>query len=301
MPLLGPRPLAVRLSGRLGNQLFQFAACRARQEHEGPTVVDSGMLPEGWRGQLDECLRPGSVTELRRVNRLRLGQLPHLRIGETAAVWLRGRYVLQELMGHGVDSRVLGVKPPRVLVGYFNDERYFADAALAVREAFRPASTATLAWMDKCHERGAGRPLVAIGFRHAEDYSTLGWALPDDYYRHALEALEHPPADYAYAVFGDAREPNMATAREVLGTGVTMMSAHELGAVDQLNAMAMFETLIIPNSTFSWWGAWLADFDHHYPITVMAPNPWVYLDNELIPDRWTKVERPGGLVRSGVV
>lgn len=299
--LLGQQPIAIRLSGRLGNQLFQFAACRARQGHEGPTLIDSGMLPIGWRGQLDECLRPGSVTELRRLNRLRLGQLPHLKIGERAAARLRDSYVVQEVVGHGLDTRVLDVRPPTVLVGYFNDERYFADAAATIRAAFRPASAAARAWVDTCHERAGGRPLVAIGFRHAEDYSTLGWALPDDYYRQALATLEHAPDEYAYAVFGDAREPNMSAARGVLGTGVTMMSAHDLGAVDQLNAMARFEALIIPNSTFSWWGAWLADFDHHHRITVIAPDPWVYVDNELIPDRWTKVERPGGLVRSGVL
>jgi hypothetical protein len=295
---LGPRPTAVRLSGRLGNQLFQFAACRAIQGHAGPTIIDSGMLPWGWRGQLDECLRPGLVTELRRLNRLRVGQLPSLRIGEPLAANVRARYVYREAVGHGFDARIRDVKAPALLVGYFNDERYFLDDAADVRAAFRGASPAVHAWMEARREEADGRPLVAVGFRHADDYASLGWALPPDYYRNALDSLELAADEYAYVVFGDAREPNMSAARALLGTGATMTGGHDLSVVDQLNAMAMFETLIIPNSTFSWWGAWLADFDHGHRVTVMAPDPWVYVDNELIPNRWTKIQRSGGLVRS---
>ena len=203
--------------------------------------------------------------------------------------------MFQERVGQGFDARILDVRAPVWLSGVFNDERYFMSEAATVRAGFEPASRAACEWVEACRSQVGGRPIVAVGFRHATDYASLGWTLPDSYYRDAVETLPEPLTTYAWAVFGDAREPNLATARSIFGIDAITVSAHQLGPVDQLNAMSMFETLIIPNSTFSWWAAWLAEHDHG--ATVIAPDPWVYFDNEIVPGRWIHIARAGGLVR----
>ena len=45
---------------------------------------------------------------------------------------------------------------------------------------------------------------------------------------------------------------------------------------------------IIANSTFSWWGAWLAE---HPTQRVMAPELWNRFakDADIVPARWTKI------------
>jgi hypothetical protein len=297
--------VAVKLAGRLGNQLFHFAVARTIQGNDGPVQLDSRFLRPEWRGLLKGCLRPEAYREVSNYDLVRLNQAPRMPAGTIRAaralefalqrLGVNDKYVFKERVGEGFDSRITGVTAPVWLSGVFNDERYFSAAAPAVRAGFASPSVAVRDWVAQCRRGAAGRPIVAVGFRHSADYASLGWALPDSYYRDAVRALPDVPEAYAWAVFGDEREPNVATARSVLGKSVTLFTAHELSPADQLNAMSLFETLIIPNSTFSWWAAWLADFDTG--ARVIAPKPWVYFDNELIPDRWISIQREGGLIR----
>jgi hypothetical protein len=275
-------PVVLRLSGQLGNHLFQFAAAMAVGGGTHPVLTDSGMLTAGRRDLLRTCLVDGATREANRADRLR------------ARIMARGQVSeLVERIGHGVDRRVLEAAPPLILQGYFNDERYFSAVRQQVRAAFRPASATSRNWFGELV--AAGRPVAAIGYRQAQDYAELGYVLPDEFYVSALTRLQHPVGSYTVAVFGDDARQNMAAARRVVGADAALVSAHHLAPVDQLNAMSLFEELVIPNSTFSWWGAWLADQDRG--ARVLAPNPWVYVDNELVPDRWMRVERAGGLTR----
>jgi len=297
--------IGVRLHGGLGNQLFQFAACLARQRHDGPTPVDSTGLSRtaGWYGQLGACLKCGAVRELSQTELLTLRQVPRLPKGMSRLRRYRehlssrlqalDRYVFDEAPEIRFDPRILHVRAPVLLRGYFQDERYFAEVGDELRKRFRSPSFAADAWFTDCAEASLGRPLIAIGFRDGADYEALGWILPDEYYRNALRMLGGQPGDYAFAVFGDSPEVNMSRARRLLGPECSITGAHHLDAVDQLFAMAMFDTLIIPNSSFSWWGAWLADFDHAGGARVLAPDPWLDTDATApVPDRWVKVGRP---------
>ena len=60
-------------------------------------------------------------------------------------------------------------------------------------------------------------------------------------------------------------------------------------AYDGIRTLASCEAHIISNSTFGWWGAWLADSEH-----VCVPEKWhhgekSYGDWNPIPDRWTRI------------
>ena len=52
--------------------------------------------------------------------------------------------------------------------------------------------------------------------------------------------------------------------------------------------MSLCKGLIIPNSTFSWWGAWL---NKHEDKCIIAPHKWFSLPQEgrgdIIPESWT--------------
>ena len=43
---------------------------------------------------------------------------------------------------------------------------------------------------------------------------------------------------------------------------------------------------IIPNSTFSWWAAWLNENPNKI---VIAPQPWLFKESEIVPDDWIKL------------
>lgn len=293
--------IAAGLRGRLGNQLFQYAAAMALQSDDRPTPVDSRWTPRapGGYGALRVCLRDGAVRELGQVELVMLGQAPRLPRGGSRLERRRDalaerlpiidRHVFREESPFTHDNRVLDLRGPVLLSGYFQNERYFAHAAAKLRAAFRPASGTCRAWFAQLTREASGRPLVALGFRDASDYASLGWVLPDDYYSAALASLPVTPGQCRFAVFGDSRELNMLRARRLLGDDCEMVSAHHLSILDQLNALSMFDTHIIPNSSFSWWGAWMADADRDFSADVLAPQPWVDGDGGIVPARWRSI------------
>lgn len=293
--------VAALLRGRLGNQLFQFAAAMALQPDDRPTpVTDSLWVPRpGGHAALVACLTPGATRELGQHELLMLGQVPRLRRGRWRAEGYRqtlasrfaqlNRFVFEESSPQCFDDRVPTLRSPVLLSGYFQNERYFVHVATTLRAKFRPASARVRAWFDHFTETSAGRPTVAIGFRHDDEFAALGWVLGDEYYDRALLSLPGTPDEYSFAVFGDSDERDLTRARRLLGTGAHVESAHRLSTVDQLNALSMFETLLIPNSTFSWWGAWLADHDHGFGARILAPDPWIGGQSHILPQRWQRI------------
>ena len=67
-----------------------------------------------------------------------------------------------------------------------------------------------------------------------------------------------------------------------------MISENDDGYVDQC-LMSMCSDFIIANSSFSWWGAWLAD-----SAKVIAPKVWFgpqanLDDSDLVPEYWERI------------
>jgi hypothetical protein len=68
-----------------------------------------------------------------------------------------------------------------------------------------------------------------------------------------------------------------------------LVSENQSNYVD-LCLMTLCSDHIIANSSFSWWGAWLANTS-----TVIAPNNWFGPNNanketkDLIPESWTRI------------
>jgi len=54
-----------------------------------------------------------------------------------------------------------------------------------------------------------------------------------------------------------------------------------------LELMKKCKHAIIPNSTFSWWAAWL---NENPEKIVIAPEPWLFKNSNIVPDSWFKVK-----------
>jgi hypothetical protein len=65
---------------------------------------------------------------------------------------------------------------------------------------------------------------------------------------------------------------------------------------DYLQMMSKFSNMIIPNSTFAWWAAWLADMNG-ISKNIIAPGTSLWFAGEpgksvgLIPKNWKTVEK----------
>ena len=298
--------IVVRVIGGLGNQLFGYAAARrlALINNEELVIDDvSGFkFDKKYRRhyQLDHFMihsRKATLTELlqplsrvrRYVKRRRNQQLP----------FEQRKYICQE--GLDFDPRLLGVKPQGTLYleGYWQSESYFKDVENQIRKDLTiipPSDSANRAMSEQIGRHEAVAVHVRF-FDEPEPHSgrvkeTGSNNAPGDYYHRAIKEMERRVPGAHYYLFSD--RPEAARERIPLPDERITLVHHNQGdamAYADLWLMTQCRHSIIANSTFSWWGAWLAD----NPMkTIIAPGfekrdgkMWWGFDG-LIPESWIK-------------
>jgi hypothetical protein len=263
--------IAVERRGRLGNQLFQFALGVAAAERLGTSFV---MDDEALRGifGLGRWGRP--IGRRLRGLRFRAGH----RLRPYPVVWEVAFDDPLELLQHVRDRRIYN--------GFFQSERFFADA----REAVRAAFAFRVEHERRYHERYpdlVGVPYVCCHVRRG-DYHTWegGVVLPASYYLAALEQLG-PVAGMPVVFVGDDFEDLPDALASV--PGVRFERNDE--ALD-LMLLARAAGVVTSNSSFGWWGAYLNRTDG---TRVLAPRHWLGFKKgsefppSVIPGGWQQV------------
>ena len=291
-------PLIIELRGRLGNQLFEFATAYALSRRLGCELLFSSrrllQAPLEVHRVIGGLYREASRQQLLRVGRFDYGIRGRLAVdsawGAATRAWSRltgHTYIADSESRQVFDPETLEARPPCLLRGYFESERYFSDRASEVDRAIELPSLA-----DVLPDELA-RPIVGVSFRRG-DFNSMGWALPLDYYEAALSTLCERVRPGTLIAFGDDRD-FVALAEPWLRRFGPVVNGLRLSD-DPLVNLAMLAACdhnVIANSTFSWWGAWLAE--RRAPGTaerlVLAPADWRRgrPTPDAIPDRWTAV------------
>jgi len=232
-------------NGRLGNQMFQYAALRGIAAKKG---YDWCIPPFGIKRadnySLENCFLMGGVKSTNKYI-LDRGFAP----------------VVMEKQYH-FDQELLDMCPNDVSIhGFFQSEKWFEHAKDEVREAFtfKPEYMEVATEMRK-HLSG---DVIAVHIRRT-DYLTNPnhEALGLDYYARALEALPNVTA----VIFTD--DPTWAKEQELFPDERFFVSETDCAYTD-MALMSLCDYHIIGNSTFSWWGAWLSNSKQ-----VIAPKQW---------------------------
>jgi hypothetical protein len=269
--------VVAKISGGLGNQLFQYAAGRALAVRLGqPLALDTSKyetcqertfeldhfniqasrLPPRWQPRGLWTRRPYSSV----LKRLRV--LAH-----------HARYNVFEERHDGFDRRFLAVSRRVYLDGYWQSERYFQPVAGLIRRELtlrEPPDAANAALLEEIDAAEAVALHVRRGDYLLEKYVDRFGVLDLDYYRRAIERLAPHLHRPHYFVFSD--DPAWARKNIRPGAPVTYVdhNSTERGFED-LRLMARCRHFIVANSTFSWWGAWLGP---HPAKQVVAPRRW---------------------------
>lgn len=295
----GAPKVIVRVRGGLGNQLFCYAAARRLAVVNNVELViddETGFTRDyfyGRRYMLD------------RFNILARKATPSEKM-EPFERWRRGlkkmisrrrkfesrRYIEQE--GLDFDKRLLTLKVSDLLYldGYWQSEGYFKDIEDTIREDLLirpPEDVMNQRMAEKIHNSRAValhvRWFDAPGCRTTCNIST-------DYYRRAIVLMEERVESPHYFVFSDDSAAAVAQ-YDLSGSQVTLVS-HNRGdenAYADLWLMAQCQHFIIANSTFSWWGAWLAEEKEKCVVTpdlvVDGKTCWGF--KGLVPTRWMRI------------
>lgn len=291
--------VTVRLTGGLGNQMFQYAAGRALALRLQATL---------WLDTRDysSYFRPFSLTHYNLEVRHCPEEQARLRSGRPEGFWrkrwrkLQGRPFIPpagcilERSAFRYTPEILSKSGDLYLDGCWQHEGYFASIRPLLLEEFtlrEPLSAQALAYARQMEESGCP---VAVHVRlgdyrnnsRARDFHGLCGA---GYYRKAMETMAQLVERPAFFLFSD--EPEVA--RDLLPPQfpVTVVALSGESAMhEELALLRGCHHQIISNSSYSWWGAWLND----YPGKVVcAPAQWLadpQAQTDIVPAAWRKID-----------
>jgi hypothetical protein len=260
--------------GRLANQMFQYASLKGIAANVGAEIiipyykdaVDDG-IGNKLRTELFDCFKMSEM----KIGLLNNGNSP----------------VVQERFFH-FDEELFNLCPDHVsLQGFFQSEKYFKHIEQQIREDFQFHDEI----LEPCLEmiESVENP-IAIHIRRT-DYlknSENHHNLSLEYYKNALS---HFDEDRNVIVFSD--DPEWCQEQELFAPDRFMVSENTDNTID-LCLMTLCSDFIIANSSYSWWGAWLAKNPNK---KVIAPLQWFgstgytkdHDTKDLIPNDWTRI------------
>ncbi|MCR5235999.1 MAG: alpha-1,2-fucosyltransferase, partial [Lachnospiraceae bacterium] len=194
------------------------------------------------------------------------------------------KYSFYEEKEQHYDQRSLDIRDDSYIKGWFQSERYFSDIReviekeIILKEKIRSPRD-ILDIIDRSDS-------VAIHVRRG-DYVRINMAMPAGYYRKASQVVKEKVKHPRYVVFSDNidwAKRNLRLNEECFYIG------RELGLNEneELMLMSRCSSIIISNSTFSWWGAWL---NKNKDKTVIAPreDQWFKGQKGILPEKWTAI------------
>jgi hypothetical protein len=275
----------------LGNQLFQYAAGRRVADRTGTKLrFDVSFFSS-------EAHREYALGDFR--IRAELVEGEHKTQAFMDAIEPEREYAEQRYgatfvrEGLGTPSDELLATAPRdsYLAGYWIGERNFApDVSSVVRSELRPRRTDAI--KAGAALIAAAPQSVAVHVRRGDMVTDPGSAerfgsMPARYYERAARYIAERRQDCEFFVFSD--DPEWCEQTLDLPGQMRVMSG-ETEPFEDLALIAQCDHVVVPNSTFSWWGAWLGE--KRDSLIAVPSRP--YRDEHAgsgsgYPSRWTRV------------
>jgi hypothetical protein len=253
--------------GRLGNQMFQFAALKGIARNcDFEYCIPPSQSKDEWKEH--QLFNPFKLTSTTQLN-VQYIDIDRPTIIESSFFF---------------DENIFNKCPDWVSIrGYFQSEKYFKHIEDEIRSDFAFKEEI----LEPCTKMISQLEVspIALHIRRT-DYITNPNHTPLElyYYQKALQQFDNEPV----LVFSD--DPEWCNQQQLFSSDRFFIAEVNSNYVD-LCLMTLCSGHIIANSSFSWWGAWLATNNK-----VVAPSGWFFgSDNEhidtkdLIPETWTVI------------
>ncbi len=293
--------ITIRLMGGLGNQMFQYALGRRLvHENDVPLALDLSWFASQEKRQFElDQWQISDTYNIKIMNRLET-KLKSYHYFNRVTNFLKkniqpGRYwYLKEQSPGCFDRRILNCRKFCILEGYWQSEKYFSPIVDALRQTFIPINS--LPKPDQTILKQITKDPLSVCMHvrrgdYTSDYSTMAvhYICTPDYYREAYtamrEKLGQEPNVY---LFSDEPDWCLKEFKDEW-PNITIISNRCRSSVHEMYLMSQCKHHIIPNSSFSWWSAWLCD---HLQKIVIAPARWLnnHQTPDLVPEHWKKIK-----------
>jgi hypothetical protein len=302
-----------RLTGGLGNQMFQYAAGLSLAEHHRTVLkldVSWFQMDPAYEAHNRYALSCLNITEQfavqEEIERLQGVQLT--RSERFAARLAKSLHFYRYARRHAGPSNLHYAESFRFYPGFFQQpdntylhgmwqsEQFFAPISdllrlhFSFRYGMQPGVSELMSRI-----RGEG-PSVAVHFRRGDYVRNSGFnevigVLDFDYYRRAMAQMRERHPNLTFYVFSDDID---SIEREFKPTApcVYVRAVEHWHSYDKIRLMSACSHAIISNSTFAWWAAWLNPSSNK---TVIAPDPWfaggTQDGRDVIPAAWLRLPR----------
>ena len=238
--------------GRLGNQMFQYASLKGIARNRGFEFT----LPEEEKfGQRDTNVRddPFNIYDV-------FIDLNPDKVGESS------NEVLMEKV-HGFDEDLFNNCPDNVdLFGYYQTPKYFDHIEDEIKREFAFGNKVIHPAKKLFSELELGSEVISLHVRRGDYLYNPNHPVQSlEYYKEAINMLS-PSSDIPVIVFSD--DWMWCNEQELFEDDRFLISSNNEPDFD-LCLMSMCDYHVIANSSFSWWGAWLADSQK-----IIAPKNW---------------------------
>lgn len=279
------KSVTVAINGGLGNQLFQYAAARALAARcAAVLVLDLTFYNNRRHRRFELDAFPIEISGV-------IGDGGN-RFGKRLSSWIsrkRDGVVYHEPHFH-YDPAFEIVAAPVRLEGYFPSPRYFAGHEAVVRRELTPPAAED----EESHTLApliGGGDATSLHVRRGDYVSRpkinqLMGTCSMAYYEAALARI---PGNGTVFVFSDDiawAKAHLPQTRRMIFVG----EAPPRSGLADLWLMTLARHHIIANSSFSWWGAWLAqrqDGETIAPARWFANSP--HDEKDLLPTNWTRL------------
>ncbi len=255
--------LQIGENGRLGNQMFQYAA-----------LVGTSFI-RGYKWKLQET----ENVVLRKVFKMPNASL----LTQREADELKYRYFEQSF---DFNPGIFLVDDYTDLYGYFQSASYFSDAFDYLKEDFEFVDNIKATSQYHINSFRQGKSICSLHVRRGDYLEKSEYHPPCtlEYYKKAKQIVnDSAGGNVTFLCFGDDHEwiaKNLLDDQSKLVTGNT--------AEIDFCMMSMCDAHIIANSSFSWWAAALGNIN-----SVVAPAKWFGPSG---PDKWQSVYVNGWMV-----
>lgn len=247
--------------GRLCNQMFQYASLKGVATNRNfDFCIPNSLGNDEWKEhQLFECFD----------FKVNIGMTNHNYIQEA---------------DFSFDEKLFNECPDNVsLVGYFQSEKYFIYIQDEIKKDFQFKKNIHETCLDFIQ---TVKSPIALHIRRTDFITNPNhYCLSLDYYE---EALKYFDTTREVIIFSD--DTDWCEKQDLFFSDRFLISQDQ-DAYHDLCLMTLCEDHIISNSTYSWWGAWLAQDNQ-----VIAPKDWFGNSNnqhlntkDILPERWIKI------------
>lgn len=269
--------IVVKLTGGLGNQMFQYATGLALARRLGTEVlVDNSAYTKYklHKYNLDAFKnKPDIAPNIYGLVEILLNNNFYKYLPKSLKYYIENKYFykIYKENDFSYSTNINHLSGSRIkILGYFQSEKYFKQYRSEVVESF------TFNDMDKKHEligKIKKTNSVSVHIRRGDYLITknlkVHGILDDDYYKKAYKFISKQVKNATFFAFSD--DPDWVRQEFKFIPRLHVIKGDTRRPIRDMYLMSQCKHHVIANSSFSWWGAWLSQNQNQI---VISPKKW---------------------------